>query len=316
MPNVMGREFPYTNEGMAAAEQYSQALGMRDGGMMGFRPVGYQGGGSVPAGYQGGGSVPAGYQVGGIVDQLRNRFYELRNAVEAGAPGAEAELIELIKRESEGLRASKDPVMTGVVDTYLSSPILRSSPSEVLGAPEDVGNLGRMGSAFGDSSISNYDMASNFLSPDDPALLAPRDPRRAVAVANRIQDDIEAGIPTRGSADGPDLTGADLLSRLSPEEQALFIQQRNSAPVEMNRGGIMSLREGGLASYGPGGGGVVNQLQDLGGRAEEFASSVQNTIGGGGMNLIGPQLLSSGVQETGAAPMLGQLRPSPFRQQI
>ena len=41
MPNVMGREFPYTPEGMAAARQYSQAMGMRDGGPMGFRPLGY-----------------------------------------------------------------------------------------------------------------------------------------------------------------------------------------------------------------------------------------------------------------------------------
>ena len=41
MPNVMGREFPYTPEGMAAAEQYKQSVGMRDGGSMGFRPVGY-----------------------------------------------------------------------------------------------------------------------------------------------------------------------------------------------------------------------------------------------------------------------------------
>ena len=47
MPNVMGREFPYTPEGMAAAQQYSQALGMRDGGMMGFRPIGMQAGGDV-----------------------------------------------------------------------------------------------------------------------------------------------------------------------------------------------------------------------------------------------------------------------------
>ena len=45
MPNVMGREFPYTAEGMAAAQQYSQAMGMRDGGSMGFRPVGMQEGG-------------------------------------------------------------------------------------------------------------------------------------------------------------------------------------------------------------------------------------------------------------------------------
>ena len=47
MPNVAGREFAYTPQGMAAAEQYKQSLGMRGGGMMGFRPVGYQGGGGV-----------------------------------------------------------------------------------------------------------------------------------------------------------------------------------------------------------------------------------------------------------------------------
>jgi len=41
MPNVAGREFAYTPQGMAAAEQYKQSLGMRGGGMMGFRPVGY-----------------------------------------------------------------------------------------------------------------------------------------------------------------------------------------------------------------------------------------------------------------------------------
>jgi len=47
MPNVMGREFPYTPQGMAAAQQYSQALGMRDGGSLGFRPVGMQKGGPI-----------------------------------------------------------------------------------------------------------------------------------------------------------------------------------------------------------------------------------------------------------------------------
>ena len=47
MPNVMGREFPYTPQGMAEAQQYRQALGMRDGGSMGFRPVGYADGDAV-----------------------------------------------------------------------------------------------------------------------------------------------------------------------------------------------------------------------------------------------------------------------------
>ena len=60
MPNVAGREFPYTPQGMAAAEQYKQSLGMRGGGMMGFRPVGYRDGDLVeapidaPSLYQGG----------------------------------------------------------------------------------------------------------------------------------------------------------------------------------------------------------------------------------------------------------------------
>ena len=49
MPNGMGREFPYTPEGMAAAQQYRQAIGMRDGGMMGFRPIGMQTGGAAAA---------------------------------------------------------------------------------------------------------------------------------------------------------------------------------------------------------------------------------------------------------------------------
>ena len=47
MPNVAGREFPYTPEGFQAAERYRQALGMRDGGLMGFRPLSYAGGGDV-----------------------------------------------------------------------------------------------------------------------------------------------------------------------------------------------------------------------------------------------------------------------------
>jgi len=50
MPNVAGREFAYTPQGMAAAEQYKQSLGMRGGGMMGFRPVGYADGDLVEAG--------------------------------------------------------------------------------------------------------------------------------------------------------------------------------------------------------------------------------------------------------------------------
>ena len=61
MPNVMGREFQYTPQGMADADQYQRSLGMRDGGPMGFRPLGYAGGGSMS-------SRPAGYANGDLVE--------------------------------------------------------------------------------------------------------------------------------------------------------------------------------------------------------------------------------------------------------
>ena len=68
MPNVMGREFPYTAEGMAAAQQYSQAMGMRDGGSMGFRPVGYDEGG--PVGYADGDVVLDNQSRAAVIEKL------------------------------------------------------------------------------------------------------------------------------------------------------------------------------------------------------------------------------------------------------
>ena len=80
MPNVMGREFPYTPEGMAAAQQYRQALGMRDGGMMGFRPVGMQAGGVPDAGVASDGMAI--FQ--GLVDVTRSGSTEaVRKYIEA-----------------------------------------------------------------------------------------------------------------------------------------------------------------------------------------------------------------------------------------
>jgi hypothetical protein len=62
MPNVMGREFPYTPEGMAASQQYAQSMGMRDGGPMGFRPVGMGIGGTVFKILEESGKYPALFQ--------------------------------------------------------------------------------------------------------------------------------------------------------------------------------------------------------------------------------------------------------------
>tara|TARA_R100001143_G_scaffold24445_1_gene24932 strand:+ start:4201 stop:4878 length:678 start_codon:yes stop_codon:yes gene_type:complete len=104
----MGREFPYTPEGMAAAEDYRSSMGMRGGGMLGFRPVGYQDGDLVDEELN-------------TVEQLRNRFYELRKLISDGASGAEEELIKLIWREEQGLRASKDPTINKIIDNYIGA---------------------------------------------------------------------------------------------------------------------------------------------------------------------------------------------------
>lgn len=76
MPNVMGREFPYTPEGQAAALRYSRAIGMRGGGMMGFRPVGYQEG-----------TGPAGVQPGGSSETEERLVQQFNLVLEGGSPG-------------------------------------------------------------------------------------------------------------------------------------------------------------------------------------------------------------------------------------
>ena len=433
MPNVMGREFPYTPQGMAEAEQYRQAVGMRGGGMMGFRPVGYQDGDlveSVGTGIQQGVSDIAGAPVDAVnsamgavglgsttpvggsesisnaIDTVKDLVQQfaaqdvpdpVKAAVNAaietfGMPvdlvnsalgalgfpvsetpiGGSKNLKELIGMRGGGMMGfrpvgyangdlvedmpSSQPKMdkatlieiimdlTGMEDPsslldmsyeqllLAQQNLMANAPQaargysipqgERFGTTETVGAAGRMALP---SSLVATGMGSR-------VARALEDNRQSemmnrLGVANRLQDEIESGIPTRGSPTGPDLTGAELLSRLSPEEQELFLAQRRSAPVEMNRGGIMSLREGGLANYGPGGGGVVNQLQELGGRAQEFASSVQNTIGGGGSQLgsltqLGrPVALSYGGQGTGGTTVprpssVANLMQPPLRQQI
>ena len=202
MPNVMGREFPYTAEGMAAAQQYSQAMGMRDGGMMGFRPIAMADAGDVEA------------------KATARGFYDLMSS------GTEKEIRQYIdenRTELETIAQLPDKMFNTLRD------VLRRNPIEEVPYRQ-----------------TEYGLAPGSLGMLTPGVFPMDNPQsemmNRLGIANRIQDDIEAGIPTRGSASGPDLTGAELLSRLSPEEQALFIQQRNSAPVEMNRGGIMSLR--------------------------------------------------------------------------
>jgi len=95
MPNVMGREFQYTPQGMADADQYRRSLGMRDGGPMGFRPLGYAGGGSMS-------SRPAGYANGDLVESDRETSAMFQDALRNLSRD---ELRMFIENNEGGLRA-------------------------------------------------------------------------------------------------------------------------------------------------------------------------------------------------------------------
>ena len=95
MPNVMGREFQYTPQGMADADQYRRSLGMRDGGPMGFRPLGYAGGGHMS-------SRPAGYANGDLVESNRDTAAMLQEALTNLSPD---DLRMFIENNEGALRA-------------------------------------------------------------------------------------------------------------------------------------------------------------------------------------------------------------------
>lgn len=210
MPNVMGREFPYTPEGMAQAEQYKQAMGMRGGGMMGFRPLGYAD--------------------GNFVSDYKPLVQELYRIM---SDGTDQQVRDFINSNRDMLNQATtiDDKMFNMLREVL--PLY--PPPKIAADPAGNEQLGMsipQGEQFGPSESLGMMFEDNRQS----------EMMNRLGVANRLQDEIESGIPTRGSPTGPDLTGAELLSRLSPEEQELFLAQRRSAPVEMNRGGIMSLR--------------------------------------------------------------------------
>ena len=127
MPNVMGREFPYTPQGMAEAQQYSQSLGMRDGGSMGFRPVGYANGGAA------GSEVPAEVQFifDGLVAATRGSVQDVVNYIAANRPGLDAMMSMLPPRQADFVRNTISSV----------------APAQV--PQEQAGNVGRLAAELG-----------------------------------------------------------------------------------------------------------------------------------------------------------------------
>ena len=226
MPNVMGREFPYTAEGMAAAQQYSQAMGMRDGGMMGFRPVGYGGGGSVPAGYQD----------GDVVMNEQDRVVLIEYLMDMTGMGPNT----FVEMSNTDLMRAREKVDADALKAETQRQ--QSSPSEFLGAPEDVGNLGRtggfidgpimtgIGRRYGAERLSDRDLATvqSTLLDEMTAAAQQQTPSGFLGAPNSL---VATGMGARAAQAMQDPAFA-----MAEDERAA------GTPPRMNRGGIMSLR--------------------------------------------------------------------------
>ena len=151
MPNVMGREFPYTPEGMAAAQQYAQAMGMRGGGSMGFRPIGMQEGGDADM-VKLANDLYALMQ-GGTDEQVSNFIRGNRTALEMAAAIPDSKFNML--RGALKLNAQMQPM------------------------PETTGNLGR---------ISNTDLQN--LQGTMGSMMPGVDPLVATGLGRRMAEDI------------------------------------------------------------------------------------------------------------------------------
>tara|TARA_R100001143_G_C3346357_1_gene126992 strand:+ start:145 stop:708 length:564 start_codon:yes stop_codon:yes gene_type:complete len=117
----MGREFPYTPEGMAAAQQYRQAIGMRDGGMMGFRPIGMQAGGIANS---------------GMAPEVMAIFQGLVDVTQSGSTQDVAAYIEANRQGLNDIASILPPGQASFVQNTLDS--FAPPPVQQMKAPPDV----------------------------------------------------------------------------------------------------------------------------------------------------------------------------------
>lgn len=243
MPNVMGREFPYTPQGMAEAEQYRQAVGMRGGGMMGFRPVGYQTGGVIDR--------DDSFAEGEAFDQA-TREAIIENIMELTGMQNPSALLEM---SDEQLMAAQQTLMAASAAANPPPPAYPPGVREMLGAgteiPENTRAMQRLGQEFGDSRISNYDaraMQDILAEAQRPGsydyetqLLRERSAPYMMA-----EDERAAGTNAQEIQQNRELR--ELLDQMNNEypaglpEDMPNLGRATGLPVGRNRGGIMSLR--------------------------------------------------------------------------
>ena len=135
MPNVMGREFPYTAEGMAAAQQYSQGMGMRDGGSMGFRPVGYDEGG--PVGYADGDVVLDDQSRAAVIEKLMDMTGMGPNTF---VPLTNGQLINAVQKVEADALAAQMQQMQGPAGLMAPTQQMAPAMPDPTGVPPEGGD--------------------------------------------------------------------------------------------------------------------------------------------------------------------------------
>lgn len=234
MPNVMGREFPYTPQGMAEAEQYRQAVGMRGGGMMGFRPVGYQTGGVIDR--------DDSFAEGEAFDQA-TREAIIENIMELTGMKDPSSLFDL---SDEQLMAAQQNLMAASAAANAPPPAYPPGVREMLGqgvgdsrpSDQDARAMQRLGQEFDFETIAPfqkiYDYETQLLRERSAPYMMAEDERAAGTSAQQVQQMREI----RKIMEQMD-------NQRAFEEAAQYAPMQGMTedmPVGMKRGGIMSLR--------------------------------------------------------------------------
>ena len=234
MPNVMGREFPYTPQGMAEAEQYRQAVGMRGGGMMGFRPVGYQTGGVIDR--------DDSFAEGEAFDQA-TREAIIENIMELTGMKDPSSLFDL---SDEQLMAAQQNLMAASAAANAPPPAYPPGVREMLGqgvgdsrsSDQDARAMQRLGQEFDFETIAPfqkiYDYETQLLRERSAPYMMAEDERAAGTSAQQVQQMREI----RKIMEQMD-------NQRAFEEAAQYAPVQGMTedmPVGMKRGGIMSLR--------------------------------------------------------------------------
>jgi hypothetical protein len=247
MPNVMGREFPYTPQGMAAAQQYSQAMGMRDGGPMGFRPLGYADGDAVNANRQVYGAFEQALTrltMDKLAEYIYNNLPSLKSMAEEN-PARAAQLRSAMEKSGfEGYMRNlmQGQEQSGNLGRMEGQRLSDRDVGDLMRLQEQSGNLGRMEGQMqvppqGMSDFPGYEPGTgDFYPPQQrmpaPILGPPSDyPNLGIGGAEEGDQYLIPGTPPPGA-----------VAPIPYDPNEIEVANGGYISRKMNNGGLMSLR--------------------------------------------------------------------------